>query len=98
MLLKGQVKFFPLAVFNFSVWIIILVILLSVGSLYAGWISRNIYEVFFSAGLFIFITIFICFGSLSNLFPQILSAAYPLFIVAIRDFRNQKFTGKVTDD
>lgn len=97
-LLKDHVKFFSFAGFDFSGWIILLIIMLAVVSLYSGWISRSIYEVFFSAGIFIFVTIFICYGSFSYSFPQILSAAYPLFIIAIRDFRSQKYLGKITDD
>ena len=97
-LLKDYVKFFSFGGFDFSGWIILLIIMLAVVSLYSGWISRSIYEVFFSAGIFIFVTIYICYSSLSYNFPQILSAAYPLFILAIRDFRSQKYLGKITDD
>jgi len=97
-LLKDQVKFFPLDGFSLSVWIVLLVVLLAAVSVYSGWISRSIYEVFFSAGIFIFVTIFICFGSFKYYFPQILSVAYPLFLLAIRDFRSQKYIGKIIDD
>jgi hypothetical protein len=97
-LLNAQVKFFPYDGFSLSAWFILLTIILAVISLYSGWISRSIYEVFFTAGMFIFVTIIICLSSFNYYFPQILSAAYPLFIVAIRDFRSQKYTGKITDD
>ncbi len=97
-LLGDQVKFFSYDGFNFSLWILLLFVILSAVSVYSGWISRSIYEVFFSAGILIFIPLFICTGLFGNSFPQILSAAYPLFIVAIRDFRSQKYLGKITDD
>jgi hypothetical protein len=98
LLLRDHVKFFSFDGFSFSLLIILTIITIIAVSIYSGWISRSIYDVFFSAGIFIFIAMIICVGSLSYYFPQILSAAYPLFIVSIRDYRSQKQAGKIADD
>ena len=98
MLLKGQVRIFSFDGLSFSMWFILLAIISAAISIYAGWISRSLYEVFFATGTLIFVTMIICAGTYNYLFPQTLSAAYPLFIVAIRDYNSQKFAGKIIDD
>jgi len=98
LILKDQVKFFSPGGFNLSALAIMLIIILTGITFYTGWISRTIYEVFFSAGIFVFIAIIIFMSSFNYYFPQILSTTYPLFIVAIRDFRSHKYLGKITDD
>jgi uncharacterized membrane protein YkvI len=72
---------------------------------YSGWISRNIYEVFFSSSLIILITIIIY--TLSNQFPfmpllntiaPLLSTIFPLLIFAVRDYDTEEYIGKILDD
>src|ERR1035437_1400764 len=55
--LKNQVVVLSLPHLNISIWIIILLILIFVSTVYTGWISRNVYEVFFSSSLIILTTI-----------------------------------------
>ena len=104
-LLKNQVVVLSLPHLNISIWMTILLILIFISVVYSGWISRNIYEVFFSSSLIILITIIIY--TLSNQFPfmpllntiaPLLSTIFPLLIFAVRDYDTEEYIGKILDD
>jgi len=104
-LLKYQVVVLSLQHINISIGIILLSILIFVSSVYTGWISRNVYEVFFSSSVIIFVTIII-YG-ISIPIPLILfiythtpllSTLFPLLIFAVRDYDTKEYIGKILDD
>jgi hypothetical protein len=76
-----------------------------VTAVYTGWISRNVYEVFFSSSLIIFTTI-ILYGIsiraplilLLNFITPLLSTIFPLLIFAVRDYNSEEYIGKILDD
>jgi hypothetical protein len=104
-LLKNQVVVLSLPHLSPSVWMIILSILIFISAVYSGWISRNIYEVFFSSSLIILITILIYAISIQTplilllyTMTPLLSTIAPLLIFAIRDYDTEKYLGKILDD
>jgi hypothetical protein len=104
-LLKNQVVVLSLPHLNLSIWMIILLILLFVSAVYSGWISRNIYEVFFSSSLIILTAIIIYALSIQSplilLFytmTPLLSTIFPLLIFAVRDYDTEEYLGKILDD
>jgi hypothetical protein len=104
-LLKNQVLVLSLPHLHISIWIIILLILIFVSAVYSGWISRNVYEIFFSSSLIILITIIIYavsikppFMPLLNIITPLLSTIFPLLIFAVRDYDTEEYLGKILDD
>jgi hypothetical protein len=97
-LLKNRVMVLSLPQLNFSIWIIILLILILLSAVYSGWINRNVYEVFFSSSVIIFITIIILSISIQFPFILLLSTVYPLLIFAVRDYDTTEYLGKILDD
>lgn len=97
-LLKGQVTVLSLPFSNISIAIILPLILLLISAVYAGWISRNIYEVLFSSSLLMFITVLIYNSTLQVPRANLLSVIYPLFIFAIRDSNTKEYIGKILED
>jgi hypothetical protein len=97
-LLKGQVTVLSLPFTNISIAILLPLILLLISAVYAGWISRNIYEVLFSSSLLMFITVLIYSSSLQVPRATLLSVIYPLFIFAIRDSNTKEYIGKILED
>ena len=104
-LLINQVVVLSLPHMNISFWMIILSMLIFVLTVYAGWISRNVYEVFFSSSLIILITILIyTFTFNAPLLIRIytltplLSTILPLLIFAVRDYDTEEYLGKILDD
>jgi hypothetical protein len=103
--LKNQVVVLSLPHLNISIWMTILLILIFISAVYSGWISRNVYEVFFSSSLIIFITIIIYATSIQsslmpllNIITPLFSAIFPLFIFAVRDYDTEEYIGKILDD
>jgi hypothetical protein len=103
--LKNQVVVLSLPHTNISIWIIILLILIFVSAVYTGWISRNVYEVFFSSSLIILATIIIYGISIRtplililNFITPLLSTIFPLLIFAVRDYNTEEYIGKILDD
>jgi hypothetical protein len=103
--LKNQVVVLSLPHLSISIWMIILLILIFISAVYTGWISRNVYEVFFSAMLIILTTIIICaisiqssFMPLLNIVTPLLSTIFPLLIFAVRDYDTEEHIGKILDD
>ena len=104
-LLKSQVVVLSLPHLNISIWIIILLSLLFISSVYSGWRSRNVYEVFFSALLIILTAIIIYSVSVQSPFMPVLkiitpllSTIFPLMIFALRDNDTEEYTGKIQND
>ena len=104
-LLKNQVVVLSLPHIHISIWIIIMSVLIFVAAVYSGWISRTVYEVFFSSSLIIMIAIIICSFSVHSLFKPVmniitplLSIIFPLLIFAVRDYDTQEYLGKILDD
>jgi hypothetical protein len=103
--LKNQVVVLSLPHINISIWIVILLILIFVSAVYTGWISRNVYEVFFSSSLIILTTI-IFYGIsiraplilILNFITPLLSTIFPLLIFAVRDYNTEEYIGKILDD
>jgi hypothetical protein len=103
--LKNQVVVLSLPHLNILIWMIILLILIFVSAVYSGWISRNVYEVFFSSSLIILTTIIIYAISIQsplmpllNIITPLLSTIFPLFIFAVRDYDTEEYIGKILDD
>ena len=103
--LKNQVVVLSLPHLNISIWMIILLILILVSAVYSGWMSRNVYEVFFSSSLIILTTIIIYAISIQsplmpllNIITPLLSTIFPLFIFAVRDYDTEEYIGKILDD
>lgn len=104
-LLINQVVVLSLPHMNVSFWMVILLFLIFVSAVYSGWISRNVYEVFFSSSLIILITIILytftfrspLLLSIYTLTP-LLSTILPLFIFAVRDYDTVEHLGKILDD
>jgi hypothetical protein len=92
--LSDHIRFLSLTGFDFPVWTFVIFGISVIAAIYSGWISRNIYEVFFSSALIIFMLIIICGFSIQSFFPQILSLAYPLLILGIRDYSSENYLGK----
>lgn len=104
-LLRNQVIVLSLSQINFSLGIIVWLILIFVSVVYSGWISRSVYEVFFSSSIIILITIII-YGILTQSFyilllykvTPLLSTVYPFFIFAVKDYKTEEYIGKILDD
>jgi hypothetical protein len=103
--LKNQVLVLSVPHLNFSMWVIILLILIFVSAVYSGWISRNVYEVFFSSSVIILVAIIINGISIQLHFilflytiTPILSTIFPLLILSVRDYDTEKYIGKILDD
>lgn len=104
-LLKKDVVVLLLPHLNISFGIIILMLLVLISTIYAGWISRNVYEVFFSSALIILAVMFIYAVIVETpllilLFSMtpLLSTIFPLLIFAVRDYDTEKYLGKILDD
>jgi hypothetical protein len=104
-LLRNQVVVLLLPQLNISVWMIIFLILIFISAVYSGWVSRNVYEVFFSSALIILTTLIIYAVSIQspiifflNIITPFLSTVFPLLIFAVKDYDTQEFIGKILDD
>jgi hypothetical protein len=97
-LLRNQSAVLFLPNFSFSFGIILLVIFILLMSVYAGWISRNIYSVFFSAAVIMFITIMIYNSVLPIFHATLLSVIYPLLIFGIKDNSTKEYLGVILAD
>ena len=104
-LLINQVVVLSLPHMNISFWMILLLTLIFILAVYSGWISRNVYEVFFSSSLIILITILLYTFTfhvplllrIYTLTP-LLSTILPLLIFAVRDYDTEEYLGKILDD
>jgi hypothetical protein len=103
--LKNQVVVLLLPQLNISIWMIILLVLIFVSSVYSGWVSRNVYEVFFSSSLIILTTLIIYAVSIQSplrlllyTITPLLSTIFPLLIFAVRDYDTEEYIGKILDD
>jgi hypothetical protein len=104
-LIRNKVVVLSLPHLHISIWIIILLVMIFVSAIYSGWISRNVYEVFFSSSFIILITIIIYavsikppFMPLLNIITPLLSTIFPLLIFAVRDYDTEEYVGKILDD
>jgi hypothetical protein len=104
-LLINQVVVLSLPHMHISFWMVILSLLIFVAALYSGWISRNVYEVFFSSSLIILITVLIYTFTFHSPFvfriytlTPLLSTILPLLIFAVRDYNTEEYLGKILDD
>jgi hypothetical protein len=103
--LSDQVMALSLHHLNFSFGFVLILILLFVSSIYSGWISRNISEVFFSSSIIILAAVIIYCISLHASFmillltiTPLLSTIFPLLIFAVRDYDTKEYLGKILDD
>jgi hypothetical protein len=97
-LLTNHVMVLSLPFTHLSIELIVLLLLLIILSVYSGWISRNIYEVFFSSSIQLFTTILIYGSSFQIPHATLLSVIYPLFIFSIRDYNSKEYIGLVLEE
>ena len=103
--LKDQLIVLSLHHLNVSFGIILFLILIIVSAIYSGWISRNIFEVFFSSSIIILAAIIVYCISLDTplilfliTFTPLLSTIFPLLIFAVRDYESKEYLGKILAD
>jgi hypothetical protein len=96
--LRNQSAVLTLPNLSFSWGIILILILILFISVYAGWISRNIYAVFFSAAVIVLAAIIFYNGVLPVFHTTLLSVIYPLLIFTIRDSGTMEYLGVILGD
>jgi hypothetical protein len=97
-LLNNHIAVLSLSLNHISPGIVLLLLGLLILAIYLGWICRNIYEVFFSSSILLFITILIYDSSLQIPHATLLSVIYPLFIFSIRDHNSREYLGLILED
>ena len=103
--LKDQFMILSLHHLNISFGIILFLILIIISAIYSGWVSRNVYEVFFSSSIIILAAIIVYCISLNTplillllTITPLLSSIFPLLIFAVRDYETREYLGKILED